>query len=58
MKQQLLVSSSPHLRAPDDVRTIMWSVVVALLPAAAISIYFFGLDALAVYVVSIAAAEA
>jgi len=58
MQRQLLVSSSPHLRAPDDIRTIMWSVVVALAPTAAISIYFFGPDALAVYAVSIAAAEA
>ncbi len=57
MQEQLLVSTSPHLRAPDNIRKIMWSVVGALLPAVAVSIYFFGLDALRVYLISIAAAE-
>jgi len=57
MEERLLVSASPHLRAPDDIKTIMWSVVAALVPAAAVSIYFFGLAALKVYVLSIAAAE-
>ncbi len=57
MEQRLLVSASPHLRAPDDIRKIMWSVVAALVPAALVSLYFFGLPALRVYVVSIVAAE-
>jgi electron transport complex protein RnfD len=35
----------------------MWGVVGALVPAAAMSIYFFGLKALNVYLLSIAAAE-
>jgi electron transport complex protein RnfD len=36
----------------------MWAVVAALIPAVAASLYFFGLRALQVYLVSIAAAEA
>ena len=57
MEQRLLVSASPHLRAPDDIRKIMWSVVAALVPAVAVSLYLFGLPALKVYVASIVAAE-
>ena len=57
MEPQLVVSPAPHLRAPDNIKKIMWSVVVALLPAVGISLYFFGLDALRVYAISIAAAE-
>jgi electron transport complex protein RnfD len=55
---QLMVAASPHVRAPDDIKRIMWSVVLALLPAAGMSIYFFGLRALGVYVLCILAAEA
>ncbi len=58
MENQLLVSSSPHVRDADTIEKIMWSVVVALVPAAAMSIYFFGFGVLKVYVISIAAAEA
>ncbi len=57
MEQRLLVSASPHLRAPDDIKKIMWTVVAALVPAAAVSIYLFGIAALKVYVISIVAAE-
>jgi len=42
----LLVSSSPHVHAPGDIRTIMRDVIVALLPALAASICFFGWRAL------------
>ena len=57
METQLLVSSSPHVRDADTIDKVMWSVAAALAPAAAISLYFFGLGALKVYLVSIAAAE-
>ncbi len=55
---RLLVSISPHLRAAEGIPIIMWNVVAALVPAAALSIYFFGLGAVRVYVISIVAAEA
>jgi electron transport complex protein RnfD len=55
---QLLVSASPHVRDPDSINRIMWSVVGALVPAAAMSIYFFGLGAVRTYLIAIAAAEA
>jgi len=36
----------------------MWSAAAALIPAAGMSLYFFGLGALEIYLISIAAAEA
>jgi electron transport complex protein RnfD len=57
MEQRLLVTSSPHLKDPDNVSRIMWSVTVALAPAVVISLYFFGLRALQMYIISITAAE-
>jgi electron transport complex protein RnfD len=54
---QLLVAASPHVREPDTVGRIMWQVVLALLPAVAMSFYFFRLEALKVYVLAVVAAE-
>ena len=58
MQQELIVSTSPHIRAADDIKRIMWSVVLALLPAIGMSIFYFGLDAVRCYVLCILAAEA
>lgn len=55
---QLEVASSPHLRDEDNIERIMYHVLVALLPAIAASIYFFGWNAVRLYVLSVAAAEA
>ncbi len=41
-----ILSSSPHAHAPISVSAIMLDVIIALLPAAACSVYFFGLKAL------------
>ncbi len=54
----LVVSSSPHIRSKDTVSSIMYSVIIALLPATAAAVYFFGLKALALIIVSVAAAVA
>ncbi|QTL97247.1 RnfABCDGE type electron transport complex subunit D [Iocasia frigidifontis] len=51
--QQLVVSSSPHVRDVTTVSQIMWSVVLALLPAVIAAVYFFKLQALAIIIVSI-----
>lgn len=53
---RLIVSSSPHLHQTEDVRKIMLTVIVALLPACLVGIYYFGWRALWVLAVcSIAA---
>lgn len=55
---QLLVTASPHLRAPGSVRRIMWAVIIALLPAFAGSVWFFGWRALYLTGLSVASAVA
>lgn len=45
---KLFLSSSPHIRAEQGLKNVMYDVVVALLPACAVSIYLFGLRSLAV----------
>lgn len=44
--EKLVVASSPHIRAVDTVDKLMWQVIIALLPAAIVSVYFFGLRSL------------
>lgn len=41
----LFLNSSPHLHTTKSATSIMWSVVIALIPAIAMSIYYFGLPA-------------
>lgn len=55
MENTLIISGSPHIRTTDSVNRRMWNVVIALLPALAVSIWVFGLSALWVVSVSIAA---
>lgn len=50
----LLVSSSPHVRAPGGISTIMRDVIVALVPALAASVWFFGARALVLECVCVA----
>ena len=52
---ELTISSSPHSHGKTTTRTIMRDVLIALLPALAGSVYFFGLRALMVTLVSVAA---
>ena len=55
---KLKASSSPHIRAREDTRSVMLDVIIALLPAWAFSIYNFGLRALTVTLVSVLGAVA
>ena len=52
---ELTISSSPHVHAPVSTKTIMRDVLIALIPALLGSVYFFGLRALMVTLVSAAA---
>ena len=52
---ELTISSSPHVHSPMTTQTIMRDVVIALVPALLGSVYFFGLRALMVTLVSVAA---
>ncbi len=52
---KLTISSSPHAHGPVTTQSIMKDVLIALAPALLGSVYFFGLRALAVTLVSAAA---
>lgn len=54
----LVVSSSPHIRSEETVQRIMLDVIIALLPAAAASVYFFGMGTLVIMLTGILAAVA
>ncbi len=51
----LTVSGSPHVHGDLSVKKIMYGVVFAMIPAMIVSIYFFGLDAVRVLLISAAA---
>lgn len=51
---KLSVASSPHASSPVGTRNLMLDVIIALLPALAISIFFFGPRALTMTLVSVA----
>ena len=53
---KLLVSSSPHFETRTDTAVLMRDVVIALLPALVAAVWIFGLRALVVTCVSVAAA--
>lgn len=53
MSQMLTISASPHLHTSRSVSKCMWHVIVALLPAVACSLYYFGLGAMVVIAASI-----
>jgi len=44
----LIVSASPHLKAPASTPVIMWTVVATLLPIVGVSLYLCGISALLV----------
>jgi electron transport complex protein RnfD len=55
MPAKLLVTASPHIRSKSSTQRIMLDVIIALLPAVAISVFYFGTPALTLYVVTVAA---
>ena len=50
---KLIVSLSPHVHGGDSVKKNMYGVLIALIPAFLVSLYFFGLGALIVTVASV-----
>lgn len=54
MSNKLLhVSGSPHIHSGESTKKIMWSVVIALLPALVVSVIYFGLPPLIITAVAI-----
>lgn len=56
MNNNLMVSSSPHIRSEETVSSVMRDVVIALLPATVMGIIYFGISAAVTIAVSILAA--
>lgn len=52
-KKLLTVSASPHIKAPENTRTVMIDVLIALLPALIWSVYVFSWRALTVTLISV-----
>ena len=48
MENKLVISLSPHVHGGDSVKKNMYGVLIALIPAFLVSLYFFGLGALIV----------
>lgn len=55
MSRLLNVSSSPHVRDTVTTNSIMYDVLIAMLPAAAFGVFQFGLHALLVIIITMAA---
>jgi len=55
MSNLLTVSPSPHVHSADSARKIMYRVVIAMIPALLWSVFVFGLDALRVTLIAVAA---
>lgn len=53
MEYNFIAGSSPHLKSGESTSRIMRDVVIALLPGMAASIYFFGIRALVVTLVTV-----
>lgn len=54
MMDKMLVSPSPHIHAAVSTRTLMRDVIIALVPAIAVSVLFYGWSELLVLAVSVA----
>ncbi len=55
MENKLTVSLSPHLHSHNSISRSMLNVIIALIPALAVAIWTFGVDALWVIAVSVCA---
>lgn len=53
MSSSIIVSGTPHVRSKESIQSIMRDVVIALIPASVMGIYYFGIKALMLIVVSI-----
>lgn len=58
MNTARVISSSPHIHEHDSVEKIMWTVVLALLPACVYGVYIFGMHAAYVLLLCVGAAVA
>lgn len=56
MSSSIIVSGTPHVRSKESIQSIMRDVVIALIPASVMGIYYFGIKALMLIAISIISA--
>ncbi len=56
LKNRLIISASPHIKTKDSSNKIMWSVILALIPAGIAGVFIFGLSALNVIITAVISA--
>ncbi|MDD3050335.1 MAG: RnfABCDGE type electron transport complex subunit D [Candidatus Cloacimonetes bacterium] len=56
MNKSFTVSAAPHLHEKCSVASVMWQVVLALMPALGVAIMFFGINSLFLTIYGVAAA--
>lgn len=56
MSKLLTVSLSPHNYGKDTIKSLMYGVLIALIPTTIVSLYFFGIGALIVILTSVVSA--
>ncbi len=56
MENKLIGSSSPHIRSDETTQKLMLDVIIALVPALAASIFYFGFNSLILVVASVISA--
>lgn len=56
MSKLLTVAPSPHNYGKETIKSLMYGVIIALIPTLAVSLYFFGLGALIVILTAVASA--
>lgn len=54
--QLITVSSTPHVRSKESTQSVMRDVLIALLPAAAVGVYYFGANAALILVIAVVSA--
>ncbi len=58
MEHKLIVSASPHVRAPETTASLMGNVIIAMMPCVLASVLIFGARSLLLYAVSVVACVA
>jgi electron transport complex protein RnfD len=53
LDENLIVSSSPHIRSENTISKIMFSVIIALVPTSVAGVYFFGIRAVMILIITI-----
>lgn len=58
MENKIIASSSPHIRSEETTQKLMLDVIIALIPAFAASVFYFGYKSLVLLVASVVSAVA